>query len=639
MTGGELLARLGAAQRTRRFKIVATVVISALAIVGAVAWTIAVNAPDSAEAVRGAVERAAEAQARLGEARQAAGAAETRALLDASNPALAGALAIGAGAAVALIAVWLGVALTYLALGLIAAAVAAPLILFEPTRAWGRLLLGALALTASFTAILQALRAAFSAGAAVPAIARNVLSEAVRMKISLVFIVMLIVLMAGLPLFLDDEQPLRYRVQLFMQWGTGGAFWLLALLTVFFSTATVAFEQRDRIIWQTMTKPVSPLQYLLGKWIGVMALNAALLAVTASGVFLFTEALRNTPAQGEIRPYVSEDGSAAPTNDRRLLESEVLSARASRSFERPEFEEEDLRVAVDERIEEIRRTDPDFQPTREIRAALRAELIDLLRQRARTIEASPNAYADFVFTGLARAREMNAPVTLRYTINAASNNPSALYRMLFLVGNQHAFERQVPLATASTLAIPPDAIGDDGALTVRVYNGDPRTGQTNRFSAEVPPDGMEVLYRVGSYEPNFLRVTLVLWLKLAFIAALGVMTSSFLSFPVASLVTMFVFLIAESSGYMVQSLSWYVSQTKEGIDWVAVAARAVAVPVTHAFRWYGELRPTPRLVDGRVVPWSTVIAAALSLTAASGVTLALGWAVFRRRELATYSGK
>lgn len=638
MTPGDALARLGAAQRSRRFKIVATIALAAIGVLAITAWVIAANAPDSASAVRGAVERAAEAQEQVAQAREAAGgAAEMRALLDASNPALSGALAIAAGVAVATIVVWLGVSLTYLGLGIIALAIAAPLIYFEPTRAWGRLLLGALALTASFTAILQALRAAFSTGAAVPAIARNVLSEAVRMKISVVFIVMLIALMAGLPLFLDPDQPLRYRVQLFLQWGTGGAFWLLALLTVFFSTATVAFEQRDRIIWQTMTKPVSPMQYLVGKWVGVIALNAALLGVTASGVFLFTEALRNTPAQGEIRPYVNETGEPTPTNDRRLLESEVLAARASTTFDLSDWDPEELREGIDRRIEEQQRQNPDFQANSAVREFMRKELIDVLLQQARTIQ--PGDSAEFTFSGLHAPKRSQTPLTLRYTINAASNNPSALYRMLFLVGNQFAFERQVPLATASTLELPPEAIDDDGSVTVRIFNGDPRSGEVNRFSAEVPPDGLEILYRVGSYETNFLRVVVVLWLKLAFIAALGVMTASFLSFPVAALVTMVTFLVAEGSGYMSQSLDWYVSETAEGIDWIAVAARAVAVPVTATFRWYGELRPTPRLVDGRLVPWITVVWAAISLAVASGLTITLGWTIFRKRELATYSGR
>ena len=92
-----------------------------------------------------------------------------------------------------------------------------------------------IAIVASFLALpaaSQTLRYLLARGHPVFAIARNVLVESVRLKISLVFIVLLVFFLAGLPFFLDPAQPLRYRVQMFLTYGTGGAFWTLALLTV-----------------------------------------------------------------------------------------------------------------------------------------------------------------------------------------------------------------------------------------------------------------------------------------------------------------------------------------------------------------------------------------------------------------------
>ena len=117
------------------------------------------------------------------------------------------------------------------------------------------------------------------------------------MKISVVFIVILLVLMALIPNSLTEDQPLRFRVQQWLSYGLGFSYAVLALLTLFLSVATVAFEQRDKIIWQTATKPVASWQYVLGKWSGVMVLNLVLLSVSAGGVYIFTEFL--TPF-GEI---------------------------------------------------------------------------------------------------------------------------------------------------------------------------------------------------------------------------------------------------------------------------------------------------------------------------------------------------
>ena len=287
--------------------------------------------------------------------------------------------------ALATVIIWLGLALTYLGLMLLAALVAAPMLFFEPTREVGQLLLGAIALTASFSVLLQALRALLSINGPVIAIARNVLDEAVRMKLGLLFIFALIFLLAALPGLLDPDQPLRYRMQSFLQYSATGTFWVLALLTLFFSVSTVAFEQRDRLIWQTMVKPVTPLKYVVGKWLGVMTLNFALLSVSATGIFLFVEYLRNQPAQEELAPFLMIDGRAGLTEDRRLLETQVLTARAGATVDPAQINYEVVDQLVQQRMEEALQRDfslrDDPRRQREIEAGMRDQIVEDLKSR------------------------------------------------------------------------------------------------------------------------------------------------------------------------------------------------------------------------------------------------------------------
>jgi disulfide bond formation protein DsbB len=88
--------------------------------------------------------------------------------------------------AIGVIVVWLGLGLTYLFIALLATLVALPMLLFGPTEVYARLILGVLALSAAFTALMQALRVLLGGPGAVMGVARNMLTEAVRMKISLV---------------------------------------------------------------------------------------------------------------------------------------------------------------------------------------------------------------------------------------------------------------------------------------------------------------------------------------------------------------------------------------------------------------------------------------------------------------------
>ena len=653
-----ILARLDRLQKTRTFKIVASVVVVALVLGAGAVLAAFYYAPSTADATRAGFESAAAAQESLRALRAEARGYEPGASVFTSGAGPVFLLGLGAACAVGLLIVWLGLAMTYLGLGALAMLIAGPFALFEATRPFALLLLGALTLAAAFTAILRTLHAVLSAGRPVAAVAKNTLSEAVRMRISVVFIVMLVFLVSSLPMLLDAEQPLRYRVQLFLTYGSGGAFWVLAFLTVFFSIATVAFEQRDRVIWQTMTKPVSPLQYVLGKWLGVVALNGALLLVSAVGVFLFTEHLRNQPAMGEIIPFVNADGSRRPTTDRRLLERHVLVARTGSEALAPDIDPQRLRADVDDEIRQMQVRDPAIVATPALRRAIERQIIDNQVIQYRTLDRGEGEI--FVFAGLRPVVNANLPFTLRYRVNSATDNPSNLYRMVFIVPGLEPLRQEVPLNVTQTIDIPddflprglpfaererlraavlPEIISDEGHFSIQIWNGDPFTNQVNLYAAAFEPGALEVLYIAGRYEANFFRVVLILWAQLAFIAAVAILTATFLSFPVACLVTLCVLFIAESSGYLQDALRAYTPETTEGYDYVAGISRIVAVPIATIFKWYGDLQPSTNLPEGRLVGIWQMLRAVGALLLAAIIALAGAWWAFSKRELAMYSGK
>lgn len=640
MTLSERLSRLDSLQDSRRFKIVATVLAAALAVAVAAAWLILVHAPATRDAVRTTVDAATAAGQEAARARESVqGATDAGALIDAARGspivAVLGAIAIASG--LATMVIWLGLGLTALALLLVASLVVAPLLVFPATRDAGAIIGGVVALSGAFSILTRGLRAALAGAVPWAAVARNVLAEAVRMKISMVFIVLLMFFLAGLPFFLQDDQPLRYRVQLFLRYGSGGAFWVLALLTIFFSISTVAFEQRDKVIWQTMTKPVPPWQYLFGKWLGVCALNTALLGVAASGVFLFTEHLRGLPAQGEVRPFVSIN-PAEPSLDRRLLETQVLTARRGQLMNDPTVDKAAIDAEVQRRLRDFQDAlakSPFVIQDAPAEASFRKNVMDEMREQQRSIE--PGGSRAFTFENLSYARGLGRPVSLRYRFNSGADNPSNIYRIFFVIGGV-LYERQAAINVTQTLDLPADAIDEKGVLTVQVFNGDPNT-RGNLREISFAFDGLELLYVAGSYEANFLRVAAVLWLKLAFLAGVGVATATFLSFPVASLVAMGVFFIAETSGFLSESLENYTSKTEEGINYFALVVRLIALPVNWAFRWYGEMNPTESLIDGRMLSWGSLAQGSGLLVGVTAVILTVGAVIFRRRELATYSGK
>lgn len=667
---GETLRRLDRLQQSLGFKIAASAVVAGLMLFGFGA--VALDAIASREAVD---ERLAEVEAQAAEAAQtsevpedereslaragddASAVAAVRRIAEQQNNPTGRAFAIGAGGFVALVIVWLGLALTYLAIGVLAGAAVVPLWMFEATRSYAVLGGGVLALSASFTALMQFLRLLFSGPGPVLAIARNVLAEAVRLKLSLLFIVLLVFALAALPGLLDGERQLRFRIQSFLQYGTGGAFWIIALLTLLFSVATVAFEQRDKLIWQTATKPVSPAKYILGKWLGVAGLNAVLLAVCASGVFLFVEYLRVQPAAGEIRAFEPATTGVLISEDRLKLETEVLAARITAEPEPPfRMDDEGFRESLREYIQSRRRADPEFASTDEEFEEVLRDTFRSATAHAMTLEppvitptGAQSVPRYFRFENLSGARRSTRPITIRFRVNSDENNPTHFYTIEFVfAGSEGPFatQRTTAAATSQSITLPNDIVRPDGVLEFFMYNhgrDDDRWWETGmQLSGPLFIDedgGLQLLYSVGDYRANFIRVVFVLWLKLAALAMLGICAATFLSFPVATLVAGVIFLAAEAAGFLADSLESYRIRDHEGnLIWWKYAAEQVAWVISDFFRVYAQLRPTARLVDGRLLSLGETGMGLAVLAIFTLLVYAIAVLIFRRRELAIYSG-
>lgn len=572
---------------------------------------------------------------------------------------MAVAIGLSVGLGVALVVIWLGLLLTYVALGLGVLLIAGPMVLLSyygragPTvGAFGRIIAGAAVLTVCFTAVLEVLRLLLSVPSGpVFAVARNVLAEAVRMKVSLVFIVLLIFGLAAVPMLLNEGTPLRYRMQAFLQYGTAGAFWMIAILTLLLSAATLTFEQRDKIIWQTMTKPVSVWKYLLGKWLGVVTLNAALLLVCGSAIFLFAEYLRQQPADGEREAYVSrtaEMGGPILSEDRRILHNQVLQARIARDIDVPMAQDSEQFAEIVDRFIEQREALDSFDELAErpqSRSQVRDDLYKDYIARLRSIEPGQNKV--YTFSGLERAANQDAPLLLRYRVESGANLPDEFYRIIFDFGGVQ-YEREVGLAQTLIIDdIPPGAINENGQLELTIVNGSfvqNARGQVgimgNPKTITFPPGGLELSYSVGGYRMNFLRVVAVLWIKLAFLSLLAIAASTALSFPVACLVAFGAFFAAESSLFLEESLEVYNPFFGEGIGpYILAVVEIISTAVIWIFRVYGELNPIGKLVQGEYVSWGSVAQGMIVLGIWCVVLFGVGWLIFRSRELAMYSGQ
>jgi hypothetical protein len=545
-----------------------------------------------------------------------------------------------------ILVVWLNLGLIYPLL----AGVAIGLLLLTMGTGFelaGGIVFGMISLSLVFMVLMRGASLVLGFPNPVLAIARNVLAEAVRMKISLVFIVLLFFVLAALPMLLNEGESLRYRVQSFLQYSTGFTYLFVGLLVVFFGAATVSYEQREKVIWQTMTKPVGAWQYLLGKWLGVAVIAAILLTVSAIGVFQFTEYLRNQPAKGEVSPFVSADGSDI-TEDRLVLETRVLTSRLSMVPALPfQISDEAFDQALQMQIERERQVNPAYNPDSAERAALRERLYRDEFSQYFSIDPNNERYEEFIFQGLGQAKQQNLPLTLRYKINAEGNRPDITYILTFAFADGTVLPpRRTGLGFSHYLTISPDFIDENGQLRLQIYNGqliaepDGIFGlQTNLNTFTIPPDGLELSYSVGGYRTNFVRVYFVLWVKLALLAMLAVWASTFSSFPVACLISGGLFFIGESAGFVQDALpGWGTTNVQGDPSHYRAVIYHFADWVSSLFTVYNDLRPATRLAEGELLSWSTVSGGVFTLVLVCGFFYGLGILIFRKRQLAIYSG-
>src|SRR5207245_5833575 len=96
--------------------------------------------------------------------------------------------------------------------------------------------------------------------------------------------------------------------------------------------------------------------------------------------------------------------------------------------------------------------------------------------------------------------------------------------------------------------IPPNLFDENGVLTITF-------GNPNNTALLFPlEDGLEVLYRQGGFGLNFVRGLGIIFCWMALLAALGLASASFLSFPVAAFLSLAVLTFALSSGTLASAV-------------------------------------------------------------------------------------
>ncbi len=452
------------------------------------------------------------------------------------------------------------------------------------------------------------------------AVARHMIAEGIRMKIALVFIAIIALLLFTLPFMVaGDGVTLKSRIQSFLSYALGAVTFMLSMLTVFLSCSALSNEIQSKQIFMVASKPIPRWHFFLGKWLGIAILNTLILLVSGLSVLGFTWYLRSLPTD--------------VPGDREALEAEILTARYAKAPQEPNFE------AILRDWEQQMREQGllgEISPA-EMNSIREQRMLDI-RQGWRSI--GPGQWREYRFDAPLINREEEGYVQVRIRPVSPAGTDFVLYRMLWEAGDRDDVNTLTPQRESDFIAeryhslqIPKSAINKDGVLFLRLVNLSTR--DTLMFEGE---DSIELLYGIGTFGWNLFRALCIIWCRLAFLAALGLLTSSFLSFPVACVACFIILLVAIGHGFLADSIQWInkgPSAEKDALWFYSAFSSAVG----HVLLWvvpdFSRYDPIGNLVSGRVVTLMWVILSFIELIAIKGLLLAMGGcAIFSKRELA-----
>ena len=583
------------------------------------------------------------------------------------------------------------------------------------------------------------------------AMATQTFRQCIRMKVAVAFIVLLAGALAIIFTQMKGDGTLAGQLRTLLSYGMGVIAFLLSVMTILLGAGLVCNDIRLKTIFSVATKPIPRWQYLLGRWMGLVMVDLALLLPSAGVVYGMAQYFRYQD---------SVNGVPVAPRDRLAVETEVFTARAIK-MPKPVDVEQAVKERWDELQKDAKRFDTivhEFKQQNKVDDDQTARL-GVLGQIRKQILANLNSagplppsydnrpidpesiedvmgFADYIgfsrtpsdagkplfewhFTGVkfggedveedgslmgpplmdprqatfglrvhctprflshltvsgpvkvdqvfgqveavgadaagkhffwarfrakdfsaAKIKDMiegaKAPLLaeprfqVSYKAQALDTKGDDTVRGMWIAENpttkgRFVIWREDPSKVQSTLTFPISAVDDDGNMVLRFVN-------RSNTSVTVLQEDLGLLYRVSTFESNFARGAGLVLLQVAFLAAVALLCSTFLSYPVAVLVTKFICALALMRPFLNQAVDpayWTDSDFWVRAGYVVLKALGPLLPD------FTSVSASDGLVNGLAFSWANMGETAfVQIAVRVLLLLVLGCLILHRRELA-----
>jgi hypothetical protein len=442
------------------------------------------------------------------------------------------------------------------------------------------------------------------------AVAKNTIRQAMRMKVAAVFLVLLLILLPVLGFSATGDGTLKGRLQTFVSYGLSLTAILLSLLTIIVSIYTVTSDIEQRQIYTVITKPIRRFEFLIGKLLGVIILDLILLGLFAAIIYSITVYVPAFVDANEL--------------ERMQADNEFFTARKSLDVPAVDVSEE-----VREAYEKLKTANelPEDVPYEEIIERLTHQ--KQLARRAADV-------GQILIWDFKNVESLDRNMFIKFKYNVAVNPPDNQVYGRWIVGDyqyiEYGTESETPVYDRvhknsvrdfHEISVPAEVIPEHGHLAVAFQNA-----PLNNTVIFFPPDGIQVLYKADTFTGNFIRVTFLILFRLIFLASLGILASTFLSFPVAILLCLVLFTTACFSSFVIESFGFLGEN-------VGVFYNYTIAWIVRLLPQFDKYNPTKFMVPGLLLSWNLLArCAAVMLGIKAFLLLVIALIVFSYREIA-----
>lgn len=453
------------------------------------------------------------------------------------------------------------------------------------------------------------------------AIAWNTIRASLRSRVVHVLLACLGLTILVLPVTIMTDGTARGMVQVSLTYTLGLVTFLLAMVTVWLGCTLLADEIETYQVHMVTSKPVSRLQFIAGKWLGLIVLQGSLLLIAAAfilGLMVWRLGRANFPTEELMR-----------------LQHEVLvGRRVYRPYLPPNFLDQLVEQEVARRREAMGGEPPPETPGLSERA-MEKVLRDTLRGdiKKKLQELPPGMARRWVFINLPRP-DPNTPLFLRYRfyVDASTNREQRDSDGVWLFRNwRDDSAAGMPYSHRGglfhELVISPELVSPDGVLEL-VYENRDGEGKSIVWQEN---DGPTIMVRTTGFAGNYARAVGLIFLELVFLATLACVCGALLSTPVAIFLSYaYVFL-----GGLLVSLRPTSPETAMIPDNVVLLVLYhIRQLVDMAVLALGDFSQVTNLAKGQLIEWGTILTLFVGAIIVRALPIALvGAWLFRRREL------